>query len=246
MAVIRCKACGRLYNYREEGLCPGCGAYNRPPKRERVNADGTVQHMTDAAYEKRRRAQEKVCFERKECHEDQARRGRQRAAEISAAPIARTGGKGRKSPVRSIILTVIAIVILYRLVGSLSGMFSRRAELSDESTFPYIDPVEIDPGDEDPVVSEFDAAMGDEVIMSDGIAFIVREWERSDEDEALVVILEPIFDEDSDSYYTDHYYTASWSVSPGTAARRARRRSSPSPAMPPSSSPCSRAGATTS
>ena len=41
MATIRCKACGKLYSYEKEGCCPGCGAYNRPPKRERVNADGT-------------------------------------------------------------------------------------------------------------------------------------------------------------------------------------------------------------
>jgi DNA-directed RNA polymerase subunit M/transcription elongation factor TFIIS len=80
MATIRCKGCGALYNYDKEGCCPKCGAYNRPPKRERVNADGTVQHMTDAAYEQRNHAQGKVCFEEKECHEkkvcyeDQARR----------------------------------------------------------------------------------------------------------------------------------------------------------------------------
>ena len=80
MGLIQCKACGALYRYEKEGCCPKCGAYNRPPKRERVNADGTVQHMTDAAYEQRNHAQGKVCFEEKECHEkkvcyeDQARR----------------------------------------------------------------------------------------------------------------------------------------------------------------------------
>ena len=81
MASIQCKACGTVYHYNKEGCCPNCGAYNRPPKREDVRADGTVQHMTDAEYEKRQHAQGKVCFEEKECHEekvcyeDQARRG---------------------------------------------------------------------------------------------------------------------------------------------------------------------------
>ena len=84
MATIHCKACGAMYRYEKEGCCPNCGAYNRPPKRERVNADGTVQHMTDAAYERRQHAQGKVCFEEKECHEekvcyeDQARQGARR------------------------------------------------------------------------------------------------------------------------------------------------------------------------
>ena len=78
---IRCKACGARYSYEKEGCCPGCGAYNRPPKRERVNPDGTVQHMTDAEYARRSKATGKVCFEEKECYEekvcyeDQARRG---------------------------------------------------------------------------------------------------------------------------------------------------------------------------
>lgn len=90
MGLIQCKACGALYRYEKEGCCPKCGAYNRPPKRERVNPDGTIQHMTDAAFEKRQHAQGKVCFEEKECHEkkecyekkvcyeDQARQGSRR------------------------------------------------------------------------------------------------------------------------------------------------------------------------
>ncbi len=90
MAMIRCKACGKLYSYEKEGCCPGCGAYNRPPKRERVNPDGTVQHMTDAEYARRRKAAGKVCFEEKECYEqkvcyeDQARRGKRSASSAHA------------------------------------------------------------------------------------------------------------------------------------------------------------------
>ena len=40
MASIRCKACGCTYDYNKEGMCPKCGAYNRPPHRERVDPDG--------------------------------------------------------------------------------------------------------------------------------------------------------------------------------------------------------------
>ena len=70
MASIHCKACGTLYRYDKEGCCPNCGAYNRPPKRGRVTADGSVQRMSDADYEKREHARGKVCFERKESHEN--------------------------------------------------------------------------------------------------------------------------------------------------------------------------------
>ena len=60
MASIRCKACGKTYDYRKEGFCPKCGAYNRPPRQEWVDAEGTVHYA----------GQEKECYERKECHEE--------------------------------------------------------------------------------------------------------------------------------------------------------------------------------
>lgn len=48
MATVHCKACGKSYNYEKNGCCPECGAYNRPPRRERVDADGTVHHLDGA------------------------------------------------------------------------------------------------------------------------------------------------------------------------------------------------------
>ena len=56
MQTIRCAACGRRYDYRQEGCCPRCGAYNRPPRREWVAADGSVHHGAPS---------EKVCYEKK-------------------------------------------------------------------------------------------------------------------------------------------------------------------------------------
>ena len=47
MATVHCKACGKSYSYEENGCCPSCGAYNRPPRRETVEADGTVHHLDD-------------------------------------------------------------------------------------------------------------------------------------------------------------------------------------------------------
>lgn len=62
MALVHCKACGKTYSYEKHGCCPSCGAYNRPPRREQVWADGTVHHLT----EKDRKPLphgDKVCYE---------------------------------------------------------------------------------------------------------------------------------------------------------------------------------------
>lgn len=76
MLDVKCKACGKRYNYHECGCCPSCGAYNRPPRREQVTAEGDVYHVTDSDYrdkDKRTETQgHKVCFEKKVCYEDQA------------------------------------------------------------------------------------------------------------------------------------------------------------------------------
>lgn len=81
MASIRCKACGCTYDYNKEGMCPKCGAYNRPPHRERVDPDGSVHYLEprDAAVPLHRG--KKVCYEKKTCYEGQTRRSARRAAE---------------------------------------------------------------------------------------------------------------------------------------------------------------------
>lgn len=65
MATIHCKACGKSYNYEKNGCCPECGAYNRPPRREQVYADGTVHHL-DGSSRRPVPNGDKVCYERKE------------------------------------------------------------------------------------------------------------------------------------------------------------------------------------
>lgn len=74
MASIRCKACGCTYDYNKEGMCPKCGAYNRPPRRERVDPDGSIHYLEprDAAVPPHRG--KKVCYEQKTCYEEQTRR----------------------------------------------------------------------------------------------------------------------------------------------------------------------------
>ena len=80
MANVKCGACGKRYDYYEHGCCPNCGAYNRPPYRDRVEADGTVRHISDDEFfsntAARRRQSGKICFEQDECHEAQPRKVR--------------------------------------------------------------------------------------------------------------------------------------------------------------------------
>ena len=76
MVKITCQACGRRYDYAKEGLCPNCGAYNRPPRRETVDANGEIHHLNIT--EEMTPPQGKVCYEAQECHEDAVRKVRPR------------------------------------------------------------------------------------------------------------------------------------------------------------------------
>ncbi len=52
MSDIKCKACGRRYNYRESDLCPHCGAYNKPTSRLRVdfNEEGSAELLHEQEF----------------------------------------------------------------------------------------------------------------------------------------------------------------------------------------------------
>ena len=78
MASIKCKACGRRYSYHVSDLCPHCGVYNKPTSRMRVDfdKDGNAELLHEQEFLRQSKAgqqREKVCYERKECHEGQAR-----------------------------------------------------------------------------------------------------------------------------------------------------------------------------
>lgn len=66
MALLRCKACGKLYSYEKEGFCPKCGAYNRPPRKEWVDPDGSIHYMNQRDADSGAvpaHSGKKVCFE---------------------------------------------------------------------------------------------------------------------------------------------------------------------------------------
>ena len=208
MANIRCKACGKIYSYEKEGCCPGCGAYNRPPKRERVNPDGTIQHMTDAAYEKRNKAAGKVCFEEKECHEekvcyeDQTRHGKRKethkAGQSAAAFLNQfaAAGKGRKKRSRgSGILGAVLAIILAILAGT--NVLDRVFEGGFHEDDPVPGSVVVTPADE----YSYDAPMGDELVLLDGTTITVNSWTRDDQEKAIIVELEAAFADSDHEFY---------------------------------------------
>lgn len=120
MPAIRCKACGKTYDSRE-GFCPKCSAYNRPPRREWVDAGGDVHYAE----------QEKVCYEQKECHEEkvcyenQTRRPRPHIQ----------WHVPKKNTASGVIGAVIAVSVLIGLINTLRGVsgdiFDRNEPMPD-------------------------------------------------------------------------------------------------------------------
>ena len=117
MPTIRCAACGKHYDYRQEGCCPRCGAYNRPPRREWVEADGSVHHGTPS---------EKVCYEKKVCFEEQTRKPRKktsapRAASTTPKPsqIRHSKGNPRNNILAFVIIAIVFLLIFVLTTGGL-------------------------------------------------------------------------------------------------------------------------------
>lgn len=140
MATIHCKACGKSYNYEKHGCCPECGAYNRPPRREQVYADGTVHHL-DGSSRRPVPNGDKVCYEKKEnhqkkvCFEDQARQAREKLNNLS--------GPARQV---SLVGVLVAGLIILSLVSSIvSSCQARRTDYS-------VDPVT--PATQEPAVAQ--------------------------------------------------------------------------------------------
>ena len=129
MASIKCKACGRRYSYHQSDLCPHCGAYNKPASRMRVDfdKDGNAELLHEKDFLRQSEAgrkREKVCYERKECHEDAARQVRspglnsqqlmEKMKEFGNQTGALFGDKGEKKKGGSQIgyAVIIAVVIM--------------------------------------------------------------------------------------------------------------------------------------
>jgi len=59
-------SCGRSYDYDIEGCCPECGAFNRPPHRQTIEADGQIHVVREKPGTEpwqAKSAGKKVCYE---------------------------------------------------------------------------------------------------------------------------------------------------------------------------------------
>lgn len=171
MPAIRCKACGKTYDSRE-GFCPKCGAYNRPPRQEWVDAQGTVHYAE----------QEKECYERKECHEkkvcyeEQTRRPKPQSRRHPP----------RKNGASGVIGAVIVVSVLIGLINTLRGVsgdiFDRNEPMPDYdwSTPEYV-------GEAVASAREY-AAVGETFYLEDS-AFTVEHMEVDWESDTLTVYI---------------------------------------------------------
>lgn len=110
MALIHCKACGRNYSYEKHGCCPACGAYNRPPRREQVYADGTVHHLKE---QDRRPVPhgDKVCYERQTEQPRRKSSGAQWVQQLREG-LPTGGGKMRSQQLLGLVALVMTIAVI--------------------------------------------------------------------------------------------------------------------------------------
>lgn len=134
MSTVRCKACQKVYNYERNGCCPACGAYNRPPRREEVEADGTVRHLDGRGSDTGRVPPHrgKICFEKKECHEEKTCYEGQARRRTAANPL-REVEKGweqlraRRRRGRPVLLLVVAAALIVLVaVRSCAGLLNHQ------------------------------------------------------------------------------------------------------------------------
>ena len=120
MPTIRCKACGRTYSYEKQGMCPKCGAYNRPPRRERVDPDGSVHYLDDRSAITGvvpNHPRDKVCYEEKVCYEAQTKKPSFRDVEnIMATFFPKAASKNRGKELGIVIAVLVIALILINTI----------------------------------------------------------------------------------------------------------------------------------
>ena len=177
MATIRCRSCGRIYDYNKQDMCPKCGAYNRPPRQEWVDAEGTVHYA----------GQEKECYEEKVCYEEQTRRPK---------PYIR-----QHVPKKGIIGAVIAVVIVIMAINlpryTFGSFFGGKEELTPD--YPGYDWSSEEPAEEIASTAREYAKIGESFYLEDSafaVASLKADWE---EDILTVYVVE------GDTYQTFPY-----------------------------------------
>ncbi len=184
MPTIRCAACGKHYDYHREGCCPRCGAYNRPPRREWVEADGSVHHGTPS---------EKVCYEKKVCFEEQTRKPRKKPSApqaASAAPkpsqVRYSKGNPRNNSLAFVIIAIVFLLIFVLAKGGLLHKAIRDHEFREANDWSDID---WDSESTTPAVHyrDIDADCGDIIDISDDLALQILGYVSGDNGQVYVL-----------------------------------------------------------
>ena len=194
MPTICCAACGKHYDYHREGCCPRCGAYNRPPRREWVAADGSVHHGTPS---------EKVCYEKKVCFEEQTRKPRKKPSApqaASAAPkpsqVRYSKGSPRNNSLAFVIIVIVFLLIFVLAKGGLLHKAIRDHEFREANDWSGIDWDDSDWSDTDwdsesttPAVHyrDIDADCGDIIDISDDLALQILGYVSGDNGRVYVL-----------------------------------------------------------
>ncbi len=193
MISVRCRSCGRRYDYAKDDCCPGCGAFNRPPKRELIDADGTVRHLSDVEFDERAHAAlGKVCFEEKECHEEKS------CYEHEARPAA-PGRRGirREKPAAAKMIATLSVLIIVAVTCILAILLSITKEPREETTYHFDIPEAIDElWEPEESYTDYRSAY---IVAEDGSTFRVLDWWR--EDDAIAVELEAEFADSEHLFY---------------------------------------------
>lgn len=144
MPNIRCKTCGRTYSYEKQGMCPKCGAYNRPPRRERVDPDGSVHYLDDRSAITGvvpNHPRDKVCFEEKVCYEEQAKKpSAAGTVRFAAERFSKMPKKKRESAAASLVGVVLALIFFISGIRSCQADLARRFT-TPEPDYPISEPV---------------------------------------------------------------------------------------------------------
>ena len=180
MLQVTCRACGKTYNYHSTETCPKCSAYNRPPHREVVEADGTVRTVGSGAASTRSRMSrahggQKVCYEKKECHEEAAREVRREtgtgAFNANAIKERVAGLRGRRPATGRQKAAAIVIAVIFLLAALVTQFVESRVTLTNN----YYTPVA-------PAAEEYDVSEPLQVYHSIGETFTVERSDGIEED----------------------------------------------------------------
>lgn len=197
MIFVKCRSCGRRYDYARDDCCPGCGAYNRPPKRELVDADGTVRHISDAEFDGRSHAAlGKVCFEEKECWEEKE------CYEYEARPEAMQKRERPAGVKKGGVLAVGLAIAIACVIAAAFNIISSRESEPYYFDYPGIDPSifeEYDTGADEPFDEGYTDYRYTDLIAVDGSVFRVLDWWR--EPGVIAVELETEFTDSEHEFY---------------------------------------------